>query len=100
MCGFVPMTNAIAILASSLSLSVIALDRYQNVMSALTTKWDPNPPSCIGMAFCLLFFCCGKFDFLLLLRKSVQAESLIKKKYIKLPKNSTKISTNNNSEML
>lgn len=60
MCSFVPMGNTIAILSSSLTLSVIALDRYQNVMSGLTTMWNPSPLSCIGMVFALLFFSCGK----------------------------------------
>lgn len=60
MCGFTPMVNTLAVMASSLCLAIIALDRYQNVVSALSTKWDPSPLNCIGIASALFFFCCGK----------------------------------------
>ncbi|KAJ8948636.1 hypothetical protein NQ318_022702 [Aromia moschata] len=57
MCYFIPMGQVLGTTASSVALLVIALDRYQNVIYALSKRWNPQPLTCIGVAVVLWLVC-------------------------------------------
>ncbi|KAJ8959776.1 hypothetical protein NQ314_006206 [Rhamnusium bicolor] len=59
LCYFIPMGQVLGTTASSVALLVIALDRYQNVIYALTKRWDPTPWICILIAAVLWIMCVG-----------------------------------------
>ncbi|RZB39817.1 7tm 1 domain containing protein [Asbolus verrucosus] len=48
LCAFLPMCQMTGILASSTALMFIAMDRYRNVVHALSKRWNPR------LSFCLI----------------------------------------------
>lgn len=48
MCSFVPFVNTATIMASSLLLVAIAMDRYMAIRRAVSKMWNP------GLRFCVL----------------------------------------------
>ncbi|XP_063903905.1 C-C chemokine receptor type 3-like [Zophobas morio] len=46
LCQFLPMCQMVGVLASSVALTMIAMDRYRNVVHALGKRWDPTPCFC------------------------------------------------------
>lgn len=42
MCSLIPFASVCAILASSVTLTAIALDRYQAIVRALKDNWEPG----------------------------------------------------------
>lgn len=48
MCSIIPTCQILGVTASSASLVAIALDRYRNVVHALSKRWNP------GLFYCLL----------------------------------------------
>ncbi|KAJ8923022.1 hypothetical protein NQ315_001570 [Exocentrus adspersus] len=57
MCKFIPMAQVLGTTASSVALLVIALDRYQNVVSALGKRCKPKPLTCVLIAVALWIVC-------------------------------------------
>ncbi|XP_005185299.2 5-hydroxytryptamine receptor 1 [Musca domestica] len=53
MCSFVPFATTVAILASSMTLVGIAVDRYYAVMRAVIGFWQPSAISCIVGMVCI-----------------------------------------------
>ncbi|XP_075166417.1 uncharacterized protein LOC142238609 [Haematobia irritans] len=53
MCNFVPFATTAAILASSMTLVGIALDRYYAVMKAVVSFWKPTVISCSICMLCI-----------------------------------------------
>lgn len=53
MCSFVPFATTCAILASSMTLVGIAVDRYFAVMKAVIGFWKPSVISCIVCMLCI-----------------------------------------------
>ncbi|KNC29715.1 hypothetical protein FF38_11421 [Lucilia cuprina] len=53
MCSFVPFATTSAILASSMTLVGIAVDRYFAVMKAVIGFWNPTVISCIVCMLCI-----------------------------------------------
>ncbi|TMW48795.1 hypothetical protein DOY81_006123, partial [Sarcophaga bullata] len=53
MCSLVPFATTTAILASSMTLVGIAVDRYFAVMKAVMGFWKPSVISCIVCIFCI-----------------------------------------------
>ncbi|XP_037809195.1 uncharacterized protein LOC119601960 [Lucilia sericata] len=53
MCSFVPFATTSAILASSMTLVGIAVDRYFAVMKAVIGFWNPSVISCIVCMLCI-----------------------------------------------
>ncbi|KAJ3624919.1 hypothetical protein MTP99_018508 [Tenebrio molitor] len=50
LCRFLPMCQMTGILASSFALVFIAIDRYRNVVHALSKRWNPRLCFCLGGA--------------------------------------------------
>lgn len=48
MCSIIPTCQILGVTATSVSLVAIALDRYRNVVYALSKRWNP------GLFYCLL----------------------------------------------
>ncbi|ENN80730.1 hypothetical protein YQE_02838, partial [Dendroctonus ponderosae] len=59
MCHYIPVGQVLGNLTSSVALLVIALDRYHNVIHAITKKWDPCLWKCICGATILWMICAG-----------------------------------------
>nr|CAH7722944.1 unnamed protein product [Callosobruchus chinensis] len=57
MCIFLPTGQVLGTTASSVALLTIALDRYQNVIYALSKRWSPRPRICILMAVGVFVLC-------------------------------------------
>ncbi|CAH1964731.1 unnamed protein product [Acanthoscelides obtectus] len=57
MCVFIPTGQVLGTTASSVALLAIALDRYQNVVYALSKRWNPSPRICISMAVGVYVLC-------------------------------------------
>lgn len=61
MCSIIPTCQILGVTASSASLVAIALDRYRNVVHALSKRWNP------GLYYCLFgtaigwLACAGNF---------------------------------------
>lgn len=53
MCSLVPFATTSAILAGSMTLVGIAVDRYFAVMKAVTGFWNPSAISCIVCMLCI-----------------------------------------------
>ncbi|KAF7282089.1 QRFP-like peptide receptor [Rhynchophorus ferrugineus] len=59
LCHNLPAGQVVGNLASSIALLVIALDRYHNVIHALSKKWNPNLLYCLSGAALLWLSCVG-----------------------------------------
>ncbi|KAK5641451.1 hypothetical protein RI129_009998 [Pyrocoelia pectoralis] len=57
MCSFLPLLPIFGIIVSSGALVGIAFDRYQNVVHALKTRWQPSLRLCL--AFFSIFWICS-----------------------------------------
>nr|CAD7264292.1 unnamed protein product [Timema shepardi] len=49
MCSFMPLLQNTSLLANSMTLSCIAVDRYQMVVQAVRGRWDPGRYVCFGV---------------------------------------------------
>nr|CAD7588402.1 unnamed protein product [Timema genevievae] len=49
MCSFMPLLQNTSLLANSMTLSCIAVDRYQMVVQAVRGRWDPGKYVCFGV---------------------------------------------------
>ncbi|CAH1377094.1 unnamed protein product, partial [Tenebrio molitor] len=47
LCSFIPMCQMVGFIASSAALMFIAMDRYRNVVHALSKRWNPSPTFCL-----------------------------------------------------
>ncbi|XP_050295591.1 somatostatin receptor type 3-like [Anthonomus grandis grandis] len=59
LCHFIPVGQVLGNLSSSIALLVIALDRYHNVVHALSKKWNPALWKCLGATFLFWIVCTG-----------------------------------------
>ncbi|CAG9767435.1 unnamed protein product [Ceutorhynchus assimilis] len=59
MCHGIPIGQILGNLTSSLALLVIAVDRYHNVIHALSKKWNPALWKCLTGALILWIICLG-----------------------------------------
>lgn len=50
MCSFTPFATTAAILANSLTLVGIALDRYLAIVKYINGTWNPSPILCVSWA--------------------------------------------------
>ncbi|KAF5306269.1 hypothetical protein FQA39_LY08967 [Lamprigera yunnana] len=62
MCSFLPLLPVFGVICSSAALVVIAYDRYQNVVHALKTRWQPSPNQCI-IGFAVLWICSAGISY-------------------------------------
>ncbi|XP_063903776.1 QRFP-like peptide receptor [Zophobas morio] len=53
LCSVIPMLQMAGIMASSVALMFIAMDRYRNVVHALSKRWNPPPSTCILLTIIL-----------------------------------------------
>lgn len=65
MCDFIPFAQTFGILASSVALVAIALDRYRNVAHILHKKWNPSLSICLVEVFVVWIVCAGKIIHLI-----------------------------------
>ncbi|XP_066248527.1 RYamide receptor-like [Euwallacea similis] len=59
LCHFMPMGQVLGNLTSSIALLAIALDRYHNVIYALSPKCNPSLRKCLGCTLVLWLVCLG-----------------------------------------
>ncbi|XP_066139810.1 substance-K receptor-like [Euwallacea fornicatus] len=59
LCHFMPIGQVLGNLTNSIALLAIALDRYHNVIHALSPKWNPSLGKCIGGTLFLWLVCLG-----------------------------------------
>ncbi|XP_063903740.1 atypical chemokine receptor 3-like [Zophobas morio] len=59
LCKFLPMCQMLGILASSVALTIIAIDRYRNVVYALSKRWNPRVYICLVVVVAIWSACIG-----------------------------------------
>lgn len=59
MCSAIPTLQIMGVIGSSMSLVAIALDRYSNVVHALTKRWNPGPVYCLIGTVIAWLICAG-----------------------------------------
>lgn len=47
MCSVIPTCQIFGVIASCIALVAIAVDRYRNVVHALSNRWNPNLTICV-----------------------------------------------------
>ncbi|KDR23073.1 Pyroglutamylated RFamide peptide receptor [Zootermopsis nevadensis] len=59
MCSFQPLLMAMCLLINSMTISCIALDRYQAVRGGVKKRWDPNLWICLLLMLLIWSACAG-----------------------------------------
>jgi hypothetical protein len=59
MCNFVPLLMAMCLLVNSMTVSCIALDRFQAVRGGATKRWEPSLWICLPAMLLIWAVCAG-----------------------------------------
>jgi hypothetical protein len=60
MCNFVPLLMAMCLLINSMTVSCIALDRFQAVRGGAKKRWEPSLWICLPSMLLIWSVCAGK----------------------------------------